>query len=437
MTSASLPSCSRPLVTGSSSSRRSAGVGADDQEVARLGDLGGWASGTSRCRPPGRPRWSSGSCSGPVRRPGTRRPARRWSRAAVAAARNDGRAGRADVTRAQTVPAPPDGPGARRRPRCARYQDPATAVHSRHRERRPGLPCRGPHRVAEPLAVVGGRLCTDLVEVTSDLTALDGSGFWAVVLPFDGAPVCARFATVRPASAVARCARGRAPTRRRWTSSLDHDAFVAGVGTIREEIAAGDVYQVNLTRRLRAPLPGPGAGPLRRHRRARGRARRRQPGAVSAPWCACPATASRSRRASPERFLSRATAARSGPHRSRAPRRRRTGFLPQGPRRERDDRRPRAQRPGPGLRVGLGARAVAARRRAAPRAVPPGQHRRGPAASRASAGPRRSRPRSRPGRSPAHPSWRRSSRSPASSPSPAASTAARSAGSTRTATRAT
>jgi para-aminobenzoate synthetase component 1 len=30
------------------------------------------------------------------------------------------------------------------------------------------------------------------------------------------------------------------------------------VATIREEIAAGDVYQVNLTRRLRAPLRGPG-----------------------------------------------------------------------------------------------------------------------------------------------------------------------------------
>ena len=45
-----------------------------------------------------------------------------------------------------------------------------------------------------------------------------------------------------------------------WTSSLDHDAFVAGVGTIREEIAAGDVYQVNLTRRLRAPLPVPAPG---------------------------------------------------------------------------------------------------------------------------------------------------------------------------------
>jgi len=122
-------------------------------------------------------------------------------------------------------------------------------------------PNRSPHRAASarrrslpPLAVVGGRLCTDLLDLTSDLSALDSSGFWAVVLPFDGAPVCARFANVR----AARPWPGRpwvGPDPASWRSSLDHDAFVAGVQTIRSEIAAGDVYQVNLTRRLRAPLP--------------------------------------------------------------------------------------------------------------------------------------------------------------------------------------
>lgn len=114
---------------------------------------------------------------------------------------------------------------------------------------------RGP----EPLAVVGGRLCTDLVEVTSDLAALDDNGFWAVVLPFDGPPVCARFATVRPA----REWPGDpwvGPDPSAWRSSLSREEFIAGVASIREEIAAGDVYQVNLTRRLRAPLPAPTDG---------------------------------------------------------------------------------------------------------------------------------------------------------------------------------
>ena len=113
------------------------------------------------------------------------------------------------------------------------------------------LPTYGP---AEPLAVVGGRLLTGLLDVTADLTALESSGSWAVVLPFAGDPVCARFDRVRPATPW----RGRpwhGPARDAWTTSLDRAAFEAGVDTIRDAIAAGSLYQVNLTRRLSAPLP--------------------------------------------------------------------------------------------------------------------------------------------------------------------------------------
>ena len=105
-----------------------------------------------------------------------------------------------------------------------------------------------------PLAVVGGRLLTGLVDVTSDLAALEGRGLWAVVLPFEGAPVLARFAEARPA----RPWPGppwRGPDPSAWTTSLDRTAFCAGVDAVRTAIAAGDVYQVNLTRRLSAPLP--------------------------------------------------------------------------------------------------------------------------------------------------------------------------------------
>jgi para-aminobenzoate synthetase component 1 len=111
-----------------------------------------------------------------------------------------------------------------------------------------------PGGAENPLAVVGGRLCTDLVEVTSDLAALDSSGFWAVVLPFEGEPVCARFARVRRA----RPWPGppwHGPDLTAWRSSLDRGSFEEGVRTIRQEIEAGDVYQVNLTRRMRAVLP--------------------------------------------------------------------------------------------------------------------------------------------------------------------------------------
>jgi para-aminobenzoate synthetase component I len=111
-------------------------------------------------------------------------------------------------------------------------------------------------RSAAPPAVasVGGRLATGLVDVTSDLAALDSAGFWVVVLPYEGEPVCARFSRTRPTIGRPRHS-WRGPDRDAWCSSLDRDAFTRGVTSIRERIADGDVYQVNLTRRLSAPLP--------------------------------------------------------------------------------------------------------------------------------------------------------------------------------------
>ena len=108
-----------------------------------------------------------------------------------------------------------------------------------------------------PLAVVGGRLCTGLVDVTSDLSVLDSSGFWAVVIPYDGDPICARFDSIQPARPWGG-APWHGPSRAAWSTSLDEARFRAGVEHIRDTIAAGDVYQVNLTRRMRTELaPSP------------------------------------------------------------------------------------------------------------------------------------------------------------------------------------
>ncbi len=109
----------------------------------------------------------------------------------------------------------------------------------------------------EPLAHFGGLLATDLLEVV-DLAiapdALDRGGWWAVQATFEGRMTAYRFGNVRPGPlSTARAWRG--PSRQDWRSSLDHDQYVAGVQAIRERIAAGDVYQVNLCRMLSAPLP--------------------------------------------------------------------------------------------------------------------------------------------------------------------------------------
>lgn len=109
-------------------------------------------------------------------------------------------------------------------------------------------------------AVVGDHVHTGLAEVTSDLGALDGSGTWVVVLPFDGVPVCARFtrsdplrAGSYPVMADAEAWVGVDPDS--WRSSLDESGFRTGVDEIRTAIGAGVLDQVNLTRLLRAPIP--------------------------------------------------------------------------------------------------------------------------------------------------------------------------------------
>jgi len=106
------------------------------------------------------------------------------------------------------------------------------------------------------MAVVGGCLLTGLRDVTDDLTVLDASGHgqWAVVLPFDAPPVLARFDHSAPAARLAAPVSAPVPARG-WSSSLDRDAFFRGVHAVREAIRNGDVYQVNLCRRLSTAVP--------------------------------------------------------------------------------------------------------------------------------------------------------------------------------------
>ncbi|WP_299541133.1 chorismate-binding protein [uncultured Streptomyces sp.] len=111
-----------------------------------------------------------------------------------------------------------------------------------------------------PLARFGGRVASGLRDVTSDLSALDSSGFWAVCADFEGRPVCARFSRVRTERVPAPVPGAwRGPDPGEWTSSLDRSAYLEGVRRIRAHIAAGEVYQANLCRVLSAPLPDPEA----------------------------------------------------------------------------------------------------------------------------------------------------------------------------------
>src|SRR6478736_5849275 len=108
----------------------------------------------------------------------------------------------------------------------------------------------------EPLAHIGGVLATGLRDVTADATALDSSGWWAVVRTYEGELRCARFDDVRPSTAPP-AGSWRGPAVDAWKSSLDESAYVDAVERVRDHIAAGDVYQANVCRVLTADLPDP------------------------------------------------------------------------------------------------------------------------------------------------------------------------------------
>ena len=104
----------------------------------------------------------------------------------------------------------------------------------------------------------GGLWARDLLEVTSDVSRLDSAGRWAVAIPYDGVPVCARFGTWSAAAPDEVVGEWRGPSAESWSTSLDEVAYMAAVESIRESIAAGDVYQANICRVMSAELPDAG-----------------------------------------------------------------------------------------------------------------------------------------------------------------------------------
>src|SRR5512134_862522 len=92
----------------------------------------------------------------------------------------------------------------------------------------------------------GGVLAEGVLERQDDPRVLDRGGWWAVVLTFEGDLRLYRFAQVRPAPLPEPVGPWLGPREGEWTSSLDADAYRAGVAVIRDRIRDGEVYQANL-----------------------------------------------------------------------------------------------------------------------------------------------------------------------------------------------
>jgi para-aminobenzoate synthetase component 1 len=96
---------------------------------------------------------------------------------------------------------------------------------------------------------MGGRLATDLIDISDDPSCLDDGDFWAVSTTFEGAFTAAKFATVVDADFPDA---PWAPIDTQWQSVPNKERYISYVERIRELIAQGWVYQVNACRQLTA-----------------------------------------------------------------------------------------------------------------------------------------------------------------------------------------
>lgn len=94
---------------------------------------------------------------------------------------------------------------------------------------------------------MGGRLASDLVEVSHDPSCLDDGDFWAVSTTFEGAFTAAKFRNVTSADFPDS---SWTPIRTQWQSTPNQQQYIDYVEHIRELIAQGWVYQVNACRKL-------------------------------------------------------------------------------------------------------------------------------------------------------------------------------------------
>lgn len=96
---------------------------------------------------------------------------------------------------------------------------------------------------------VTGRGVASVRHTLSDLEP----GWWTAVVTFEGETTAIRWSSVASEPLVVSPWGGLAGE---WHSSMSRDEYVAGVAEIRERIAAGTVYQVNLCRTLSHELGG-------------------------------------------------------------------------------------------------------------------------------------------------------------------------------------
>jgi para-aminobenzoate synthetase component 1 len=109
-----------------------------------------------------------------------------------------------------------------------------------------GMPKLG--ATAVPMARFGNEYAYDLEELSHNIKSVQGGGRWAVLIPFSGKPVFARFSSWESAPREATIGSWLGVDGSTWTTSMDQKAYERAVDATRNAISQGNVYQVNICR---------------------------------------------------------------------------------------------------------------------------------------------------------------------------------------------
>lgn len=101
---------------------------------------------------------------------------------------------------------------------------------------------------AVPMARFGNEYAYGLAELSNSIKSVQNGGRWAVVIPYSGQPVFARFESWECEPREATIGSWVGVDSSTWTTSMDREMYERAVETTRVAIAEGDVYQVNICR---------------------------------------------------------------------------------------------------------------------------------------------------------------------------------------------
>ncbi len=100
------------------------------------------------------------------------------------------------------------------------------------------------------VAVVGGWTARELDRVSTNISDLSGGGRWAVSVSFEGTAVLAKFRDWSKRPLEDHEVGGYIAPKGEWADSLPRTEYMGAVARVREQIARGEVYQVNVCRIL-------------------------------------------------------------------------------------------------------------------------------------------------------------------------------------------